>query len=421
MKNFFRFIHTADIHLDSPLKGLEAHEDAPVDEIRGATRRAFDNLIDLAIDEEVDFVLIAGDLYDGDWKDYNTGLFFVDRMGKLNRAGIRVFIVSGNHDAASRITKTMPLPDNVALFSSRKPESVFLNDIGVAIHGQSYRNRVVTENIAAQYPLQNSGYFNIGLLHTALTGRDGHEPYAPCTVDDLLSKGYDYWALGHIHTREIISENPWIVFPGNIQGRHIRETGPKGASLVTVDDGLVTAVEHRNLDVLRWAVCRVDLSGCETMDAVYGQVRTAMEKEQSAADGRTLALRLHLEGRCPLHAELHSNDDDETKKFSGIAAAMGDVWLEKVKLHTIRKKSLEEIVGEDTPLVGLLQAIEGLSFGNNSLIDIVPDIAGLKTKLPPELMDENRLPAESPGQLAGLREDVRELLIARLIRHGGEA
>ena len=174
-----RFIHTADIHLDSPLKGLEAHEDAPVKEIRGATRRAFDNLIDLAIEEEVDFVLIAGDLYDGDWKDYNTGLFFARQMGRLDRAGIRVFIASGNHDAASQITKAIPLPDNVTLFPHKKPLSVKLDDPGVIIHRQSYSSRAVTENLALEYPQHDSNFFNIGLLHTSLTGREGHEDYAP--------------------------------------------------------------------------------------------------------------------------------------------------------------------------------------------------------------------------------------------------
>ncbi|MFN2359255.1 MAG: exonuclease SbcCD subunit D [Desulfotignum sp.] len=202
------FIHTADIHLDSPLKGLEAHEDAPVQEIRKATRRAFDNLINLAVEKAVDFVLIAGDLYDGDWKDYNTGLFFADRMGKLSRAGIRVFIVSGNHDAASQITRVMPLPENVTLFSHKAPESVVLDNIGVVIHGRSYAARAVTDNLAAGYPLFHAGYFNIGLLHTALTGREGHEKYAPCTLDDLTSRGYDYWALGHVHKREIVCEHP---------------------------------------------------------------------------------------------------------------------------------------------------------------------------------------------------------------------
>ncbi len=246
----FKFIHTADIHLDSPLKGLEVHEDAPVEEIRGATRRALDNLIDLAIEEEVNFILIAGDLYDGDWKDYNTGLFFSARMGRLSKAGIKVFIVSGNHDAASQLTKTLPLPDNVTLFSSKKPQFRKLDDIGVIIHGQSYSYRAVTENLASQYPQYDSNYFNIGLLHTSLTGREGHENYAPCTLDDLKSKGYDYWALGHVHKREIISKDPWIVFPGNIQGRHIKETGAKGATLVTVEDGRIIKVEALELDVL---------------------------------------------------------------------------------------------------------------------------------------------------------------------------
>ncbi len=415
-----RFIHTADIHLDSPLKGLEAHEDAPVDEIRGATRRAFDNLIELAIEEEVDFVLIAGDLYDGDWKDYNTGLFFVDRMGKLDRAGIRVFIILGNHDAASRITKTMPLPDNVTLLSTRKPQTVLLDDLGVAIHGQSYQSRAVTENLVAQYPRQDPDYFNIGLLHTALTGRPGHEPYAPCTVGDLITKGYDYWALGHVHRREVVAAEPLVVFPGNIQGRHIRETGGKGATLVAIEDGHITAAEHRELDVLRWAVCRVDLAECETLEAVYGQVRSAMAEEQIAADGRTLALRLHLQGGCPLHAELHSRAAQWVEEFRGIAAGLGDVWLEKVKFNTSRKTSLEEIVGEDTPLADLLQAVEGLEFGAAALTGLLPDLANLKTKLPAELLAADSLLESRPEQPAELRGMVKEFLIARLIRHGGE-
>lgn len=416
----FKFIHTADIHLDSPLKGLEAHEDAPVDEIRGATRRAFDNLIDLAIEEEVDFVLIAGDLYDGAWKDYNTGLFFASRMGRLDKAGIKVFIVSGNHDAASQITKAMPLPDNVALFSPKKPQSVKLDDFGVIIHGQSYSSRAVTENLALQYPQHDSNYFNIGLLHTSLTGREGHEDYAPCTPNELKSKGYDYWALGHIHKREIVSGDPWIVFPGNIQGRHIKETGSKGATLVTVEDGRITEVEECELDLLRWAICQVDLSECETKEAVYEQVRSAMEKEQEMAEGKTLALRLQLEGGCPLHAELHARSIQWTEEFRGIAASLGDVWLEKVKLRTNRKTSLEEIVGEGTPLSGLLQAVESLEFGNDALIALVPDLAILKTKLPAELLDKASLLEGQPEHLSELREEVKELLIAKLIQHGGE-
>ncbi|MHB8160268.1 MAG: metallophosphoesterase family protein [Thermoleophilia bacterium] len=416
----FKFIHTADIHLDSPLKGLEAHEGAPIEEIRGAARLAFDNLIDLAIDEEVDFILIAGDLYDGDWKDYNTGLFFVARMGRLAKAGIRVFIISGNHDAASQITKAMPLPDNVTSFSSRKPQSVRIEDLAVVIHGQSYSSRAVTDNLASQYPQFDSNYFNIGLLHTCLTGREGHESYVPCTLDDLISKGYDYWALGHIHKREEVSNDPLIIFPGNIQGRHIKETGAKGATLVTVEDGRITGVEERGLDVLQWSICNVDLTECETKDAVYEMVRSAIEKQQGLTDGKTLAIRLQLEGSCPLHAELLSDAVRMTEQIRGIAASLGGVWLEKVIFKTNRKTNLEEIVGEDTPLSGLLQAVETIGFGEDALTTLVPDLAYLKTKLPAELLDEDFLLAGQPKNLGELQEEIKELLIARLIQHGGE-
>ncbi|WP_419619235.1 metallophosphoesterase family protein, partial [Thiolapillus sp.] len=147
-----KFIHAADIHLDSALHGLERYEGAPVDEIRSATRRAFDNLIELAIEEEVAFILLAGDLYDGDWKDYNTGLYFMQHMARLCDAGIRVFIVAGNHDAASQITKHLRLPDNVTLFSTKHPETVVLEDLNVAIIGQGFATRAVTDDLSQAYP-----------------------------------------------------------------------------------------------------------------------------------------------------------------------------------------------------------------------------------------------------------------------------
>jgi DNA repair protein SbcD/Mre11 len=414
-----KFIHTADIHLDSPLRGLEVHEDAPVEEIRGATRRSFDNLIDLTIDEEVDFILIAGDLYDGDWKDYNTGLFFASRMGRLSKAGIKAFIVSGNHDAASQITKAMPLPDNVTLFSPKKPGSVKLDDFGIIIHGQSYSVRAVTENLASQYPQKDINYFNIGLLHTSLTGRKGHADYAPCTLDELKSKGYDYWALGHVHKREIVSEDPWVVFPGNIQGRHIKETGAKGATLVTVEDGNITEIEERELDVLRWTICQVDLSECETSEMVYEAVRQGFEQGLDQSDRKTLALRLVLIGECPIHSQLLSRQAEWTEEFRGIAAGFGDVWLEKVKFQTSRKEGFAGIFGEDTPIASLLQSIHHLELDGSTLLQVLPELATFKSKLPAEIYsgDEPFLDT-SPDKIAELRTEVQELLIAKLLQHG---
>jgi len=222
----FRFLHAADIHLDSPLHKLDYYEGAPIDELRQATRRALDNLVQTAIRENVSFVLISGDLYDGDWKDYNTGLYFVSQTSKLRDAGIPVYIVAGNHDAAGKISRALRFPESVHLFPSQKPATLRINNIEVAIHGQSFASPAVKKDLSAKYPPPLPGFFNIGMLHTCATGREGHEPYAPCTLDGLRSKGYDYWALGHVHQHEVLMDDPLIVFPGNIQGRHVRETGP---------------------------------------------------------------------------------------------------------------------------------------------------------------------------------------------------
>lgn len=417
-----KFIHTADIHLDSPLRGLEVHEDAPVEEIRGATRRAFDNLIDLTIEEEADFLLIAGDLYDGDWKDYQTCLFFVSRMGQLARAGIRVFIVSGNHDAASQITKAMPLPENVSVFPHKMPESFRLDDLGVIIHGRSYSTKATTENLVAGYPQHESGYFNIGLLHTSLTGRENHENYAPCNLDELKSKGYDYWALGHVHKREVVSENPAIIFPGNIQGRHIKETGPKGATLVRVEDGRITGLESCELDVLRWTVCHVDLSDCETTENVYEVVRSALEKERDKADNRTLALRLVLTGRCTVHARLLNRAFQLTEEFRAIAESLGDIWLEKVKFKTGRKIRLEELLGKDTPIAGLIESIQSLELDHEDLTQLAPELAALQAKLPAEIKGgDDPFLDTSPDKIRELRAEIQELLISKLLQQEGES
>ena len=200
-----KFLHAADVHLDSPLRGLERYDEAPAAEIRGATRRAFENLVELAITEAVGFVLLAGDLYDADWKDYNTGLFFARQMARLQEAGIQVLVIAGNHDAASQITRALRPPPNVHLFSTRAPETVVLDRLGVAVHGQGFATRAVTDDLTRAYPPARSDLFNIGLLHTSLDGRPGHEPYAPCTLEGLRSRGYQYWALGHVHQQEVVS------------------------------------------------------------------------------------------------------------------------------------------------------------------------------------------------------------------------
>lgn len=331
----FRFIHAADIHLDSPLRGLSSYEAAPIEQLRGATREALKQLVTTAIEDEVSFVVIAGDLYDGSWKDYRTGIFFAQQMGRLAKANIRAYVLHGNHDAESEMTKSLKMPDNVHVFSSRSPEIHKIEDLKVALHGRSFPNRAVDENFAASYKSAVKDCYNIGVLHTALEGYAEHTTYAPCTVDELHAKGYDYWALGHVHEFQQWDGASTIVFPGNLQGRNIRETGRKGAVSVTVNDAGTSVVERLYLDVLRWEVLNVDVSDCATLDAVAQKVGRGMSRllEQSSV---CHAVRVVLEGSTPLHGLLFGNGAALRAQVIAQAASIDSerLWVEKVKVGT---------------------------------------------------------------------------------------
>jgi DNA repair protein SbcD/Mre11 len=417
----FAFLHAADLHLDSPLRGLDRYEGAPADRIRAATREAFDNLVKLAVAEKVSFVLLAGDLYDGDWKDYNTALYLASRMSRLREAGIRVVLISGNHDAASQITRSLDLPDNVTRLSTRRPETVRLDEIGVVVHGQGFPNRAVLEDISEKYPQAESGLYNIGLLHTCATGRDGHEAYAPCKVERLAAKGYDYWALGHVHKREVLREDPWIVFPGNVQGRHVKESGPKGCTLVTVEDGRTASVEHRDLHALQWAHCPVDATGMASPEAVVDGARKAIEAELAKADGRLLATRVTVTGAGPAHTALAANPEKWTAAIRAEATDLGGgaVWVEKVRFRTKAALDLDEMLKGGTPLGDLLRFIQEYGEADGLLAAVQDDLAQLKGKLPSEFFEEDDpLSLSDPGRRREILEDVKQLLIPRLLSAG---
>ena len=248
----FRFVHAADLHLGSPLLGLSQRDDDVAARFARASRDAFEELVTRALEEQAAFAVIAGDVFDGDWRDASIGLFFNRQLARLTNRGVRPIFLRGNHDADSVVTKSLTWPDRVVEFSTRKPETHRIEELRVALHGRGFPRRDVTENYAAAYPDPLAGWFNIGVLHTAC-GRAGHENYAPCTPDDLAARGYDYWALGHVHAFEIVSRDPWIVYPGNLQGRSIRECGDKGAVIVDVADGRVAGVRRVLTDRARWA------------------------------------------------------------------------------------------------------------------------------------------------------------------------
>lgn len=416
----FSFIHAADIHLDSPLTGLEQYEGAPVDKIRSATRDAFKNLVDTAIERQVSFIIIAGDLYDGDWKDYNTGLFFASQMVRLQKEAIKVFLIRGNHDAASLITKELKLPDNVIEFSTKKPETYILEDLGVAIHGQGFAARSVEENLVKSYPNRKEGYVNIGILHTSATGREGHENYAPCSIDDMKEKGYDYWALGHIHLREVLYERePVILFPGNIQGRHIKEAGDKGCTLVTVENGAIDSYTHLSLDVLRWELCEIDASGLESIEEILDAARETLENKYEEAEGRFLAVRFRIFGSTKAHQELIVAKEHFINNIRSISleVGLGDIWVEKIKIETSHLINIEDLKAQHTPVAVILDYINDIEKDEEKLKEFLAEFEDITQALPYELRSgEEGFDFNDTGLIKKRLADVEDLLLYYLTK-----
>ena len=293
-----RLVHAADLHLDSPLRGLaRLGQSGLADELRAASRRACENLVDLTVSVGADALLLAGDVYDGEWRDYQTGAFFARQMGRLRDEHIPVFMIAGNHDAASEISRSLRLPDNVTVLRTDAAQRVVDDDRGLAVHGQGFATRAVPENLVLRYPDPLPGLVNVGLLHSSVDGDPGHDVYAPCRPADLAACRYEYFALGHIHTRRTVCDGEHVAaFSGNLQGRHPRETGAKGALVVDVTPGARAAVDFRALDVARWAKVRVDVSACADLDDVLDAVSDHVARAASGADGRVLVAQVTLTG-----------------------------------------------------------------------------------------------------------------------------
>lgn len=419
----FKFIHAADIHLDSPLRGLSRYESAPVESIRDACRRAFKNLIDLAIEEKVAFVILAGDLYDGAWKDYSTGIFLSQQMGRLGQHGIPVFVVAGNHDAENRMIKTLNCPANMKILSNRKVETIQIDDLAVAIHGRSFGTRHVDENLAQGFGISEKGMFNIGLLHTSLDGREGHAVYAPCTLDDLRAKGYQYWALGHVHTQEVVSQDPWIVYPGCIQGRHIRETGPKGCILVTVEDGEIFEVEKIALDVMRWVQCEVDLTDVEDMREGLENIRQAIEKETISAEDRPVAMRLRLQGATRISDELTAYPERLEQQIRALGAEIAGetLWIERIENTVAGKLDLKSSLEDDTAFGKLLKGILNTPCTAAEINGMKDMMADLRQKMPSDAFGpDSGLNLDEEPIVQRLIDEAKHMLIGRLLTKRGE-
>ncbi|HXY59883.1 MAG TPA: DNA repair exonuclease [Methylocystis sp.] len=405
----FTFIHAADLHIDSPLDGLGCKDAAVAARFAEAGRRAVSALIDLAITSKAAFLLISGDIFDGDWRDVSTGHFFVKELGRLARENIKVFIVRGNHDAESQISKSLPYPSNVHVFSSRSAQTHPIEELRVALHGRSFSARNPDADFVSSYPARCEGWFNIGLLHTALDGsRKGHNSYAPCTVEDLRRFGYDYWALGHIHAREEVCGEPYIVYPGNLQGRNVRETGAKGATRVEVADGRVASLAHVPLDGARWAHLRLDAGDCADEAQLLATIEGRLGEEHAKADGRALALRLTLTGATALHERLVARREAIEDDARALALRFGDdFWIEQLKIATNAPKTRSALGAADALDVEALILKAADERYAQSVAELMEEIVA---KAPREVGEALRRDLDA----AALANEARDLLLGEL-------
>ncbi|PRY88660.1 metallophosphoesterase family protein [Donghicola tyrosinivorans] len=351
-----KIIHTADIHLDSPLRSLAFKDPRLSDLVQNATRQALKQIVDVAIELEVIALLIAGDLYDGAERSAKTAAFLLSQLGRLQEANIHVFYIKGNHDAENPITGELTLPSNVHVFDGRG-DKVQIPDTDIWIHGVSFSGKHAPDSLLPRFNPPVPGAINIGMLHTSLAGAAGHDPYAPCTVADLSNHGFDYWALGHVHKRQVHSSQPWIVMPGMPQGRDIGEAGAKTASLLTISDGAISVSEIATSQVM-FQDCALQVDDLRSTDELRIKMRNALSETASTITSDQAILRMTITGQTELRWELLRDADAWQETAVALAEDAGNLWIEKLIFdlsppsaktdHSGALDTLEEMMGQIT-------------------------------------------------------------------------
>ena len=332
----FRFVHTADLHLDSPLRSLALKNAELAELVRGATRTALARIVDLCIAEAVDALVVAGDLYDGSQTSMNTALYLGGEMRRLDAAGIRVFLIRGNHDSQSTMTRELTFPANVHVFAGRAKAvlaKTLENGREVHVHGISFANPHAPDSLLPAFQPPVADAINIGMLHTSLAGTPGHDPYAPCSVAELAGHGFDYWALGHVHIRQVHAQKPLIVMPGMPQGRDINEAGAKTVTLVTVEEDGAIAHREQAIGQAVFERLAVDLTGTEDWRQMLEAVEQALSAARGLAAADHLIVRLSLTGVTSLAFKLRRDPDYLLAELSNLAAGLTGCWIEKVEIE----------------------------------------------------------------------------------------
>ena len=414
-----RFVHAADLHLDSPFTGLKAAAPADVaNALYHATFDAYENIINLCISEQVDALLVAGDVFDGADRSLRAQLKFVEGLKKLDTEGIRSFVCHGNHDPLDGWQARLDYPPGCRRFGPEwEAVPVFEDPDRALIHGISYRKRDVTENLALRLGNVDPGPFSIGLVHGNVGNNPEHGAYAPCSLDDLAQSGVHYWALGHVHTRQVLNEQgPTVVYPGNPQGRHPNETGARGVYLVEVDDGGNVGLDFRPMDTVRWARLDSDIAALDTEQDLLDALHKGMQALLDGADGQSVVVRVRLTGRGELNRKLR-----RPNMIEDLVEAINGEWDERspfVWCERIEDASASPF-DREARLKGSDFLAEVLRTADRSKTD--PELlAGLGTGLS-DLYQHHRFrsylsnSAPNEEEIAGLVEEAEAMIVNLLI------
>ena len=384
----FRFLHAADLHLDTPFTGMRRVDASLVATLRDATTRAFENLIKAALEHSVAFVVIAGDIYDGPERGIRAQLAFRNGLARLAQAGIPSFVVHGNHDPVedgwSAVRKW---PDGVTVFGPGSVATVPVERDGqtlALIHGISYARRETRDNLALGFRRDRAECFQVGVLHCNAGAHADYAPYSPCSVDDLVSAGLDYWALGHVHLRHFLYEgSPWIAYPGNLQGLSPKpsELGAKGTLLVDVDDGQVANVDFLPLDVVRFDAFDLDIAELVDVAGLIDALVGAARERAATHDGRTAVLRVSLTGRGAVHLDLrrsHVRDQVLLPVRTALASGTPAVWLDAIDDRTSPELDVAALRGRGDFAADLIARVDSLLATPAGRADLIASyVAGL--------------------------------------------
>jgi exonuclease SbcD len=398
LKLAFRFIHTADIHLDSPLRSLAFRNSELADLIGTATRTVLTNIVQLCRDEQVDALMIAGDLYDSSQSSMKTALFLAAQMRLLHEAGIQVFMIRGNHDAGSKITRELRLPDTVKVFGS-KSEPIEIkraaHELPITVHGISFAQPKAEQSLLPKFKGPVAGAFNIGLLHTSLNGAEGHDDYAPCSVTDLQATGFNYWGLGHIHKRGDYSGACRVIMPGMPQGRDIGEAGVKSVTLVTVSDDMSITVEERPTSIAQFERVIIDVTGVEDWEDFEKRLERGLGNAKAKASAEHLVARVELTGATPLYWQARRDQDQVWLQLVDFANAIGGCWIDKADVQCTAPTE-EETGSPDDALRELRRlVVEKILPDSNFQADIVDIGRELSNSLPAECRSSLGMDAEA--------------------------